>query len=70
MPVSRRSVLPVVLAIALLAVVVFAFAPTVEHKVLGKAPTGVTTLHYMGQLAAAFNQDAGSPRLIVIFSPT
>lgn len=64
------GVLRAVLAIALLAVMVFAFAPTVEQKILGRAPAGVTTLHDMDQLAATFNQDAGSTRLIVIFSPT
>jgi hypothetical protein len=58
------------LVIALVAVAVFAFAPTVEHKVLGKAAPGVTTIHDISQFAAAFNQDAGAPRLVVIFSPT
>jgi len=30
----------------------------------------VVDLHDVGQLAAAFNHDAGTPRLVVLFSPT
>ena len=58
------------LLIAVLAVTVFAFGRSVEHKLLGQAAPGVTRLNGVDQLAAAFNRDAGSPRLVVIFSPT
>ena len=58
------------LVVALVAVAVFAFGPTAERKLLGKAPPSVTTLSDVGPLAAAFKRDAGSPRLVVIFSPT
>lgn len=58
------------LVVALVTVAAFAFGPIVEHKLLGKAPPSVTTISDVGQLAAAFNRDAGSPRLVVIFSPT
>jgi hypothetical protein len=58
------------LVVALVAVAAFAFGPTVEHKLLGKVPPSVTTIRDMGQLAAAFNRDAGASRLVVIFSPT
>ena len=58
------------LVVALLAVAAFAFGPTVEHKLLGKAPASVSTITDVGRLAAAFDQDAGAPRLVVIFSPT
>ncbi len=58
------------LVVALVAVAVFAFGPTAERKLLGKVPPSVTPISDMGQLAAAFNRDAGAPRLVVIFSPT
>jgi hypothetical protein len=58
------------LVVALVAVAAFAFGPTVEHKLLGKAPPSVSTISDAGRLAAAFDQDAGAPRLVVIFSPT
>lgn len=58
------------LVIALLGVAAYAFWPTVQQKVSGKAPAGVTTVQDIGQLESAFNRDAGSPRLVLIFSPT
>jgi hypothetical protein len=54
----------------LIAMAVYAFGPTVEHRLLGKTPAGVATLQDIGQLSAAFNKDSGSPRLVLIFSPT
>ena len=33
-------------------------------------PAHVLDLHDIGQLQAAFNHDAGTPRLLVLFSPT
>ena len=58
------------LVVALVAVAAFAVGPTAERKLLGKAPPSVTTIGDVGQLAAAYNQDAGAPRLVVSFSPT
>jgi hypothetical protein len=67
---SASRALNLLLVGALVVMVVYAFGPTVEHKVLGKTPVGVTTLQDVGQLSAAFNRDTGSPRLVLIFSPT
>jgi hypothetical protein len=33
-------------------------------------PAQVVDLQDIGELQAAFNQDAGTPRLVVLFSPT
>lgn len=60
----------ILLVAVIVAVAAFAFGPTVEHKILGKTPACVTTIHDVGQLAAAFSRDAGSPRLVLIFCPT
>jgi len=70
MPLSRVGVGRAVLVISVLAVTVFAFGPSVEHKLLGHAPPGVTPLDGVDQLAAAFDRDTSSTRLVVIFSPT
>jgi len=66
-----RSRLPILLgAVVILAAIAFAFGPTVERKVLGKTPPGVTQLSSIDQLRTDFNRDAGSTRLVMIFSPT
>jgi hypothetical protein len=52
------------------AIAVFAFGPSVQRKLFGKAPTGVIQLSSIDQLRTDFNRDAGSTRLVVIFSPT
>ncbi len=65
---SRIATLGVLAAIVLAAS--FAFGPMVQRKLLGKTPPGVAELRSMEQLRADFNQDAGSSRLILIFSPT
>lgn len=59
-----------VLIIALLGLAAYAFGPTVQQKVMGKTPPGVVTVRDMGQLEAAFDKGSGSPRLVLIFSPT
>jgi hypothetical protein len=51
-------------------VAVFAFRPTVERKLLGRTPPGVTQVSSITQLQSAFNRDAGFTRLVLIFSPT
>ena len=70
----RRSVLGMAWSqvgpLALLGVLAFAFGPTVERKVFGKTPPGVTQLSSIDQLRTDFNRDAGSTRLVMIFSPT
>lgn len=66
-----RSRLPAFAAVVVLAgVVAFAAGPTVEHKLVGRIPAGVTQLSDIGQLQAAFNRASGSTRLVMIFSPT
>ena len=66
-----RSRLPILLgAVVILAAIAFAFGPTVERKVFGKTPPGVTQLSSIDQLRTDFNRDAGSIRLVMIFSPT
>ncbi len=51
-------------------VAAFAFGPTLERKLFGRIPPGVTQLSDVSQLQAAFNRDDGSTRLLMIFSPT
>ena len=66
-----RSRLPILLgAVVILAAIAFAFGPTVERKVFGKTPPGVTQLSSIDELRTDFNRDAGSTRLVMIFSPT
>ena len=66
-----RSGLPLLAgAVVILGVLAFAFGPTVERKVFGKTPPGVTQLSSIEQLRTDFNRDAGSTRLVMIFSPT
>lgn len=63
------------LAVALIAVVlvvgVSGYWGEVQAR-LGEhgASAGVVDLHDVDQLKAAFNADAGTPRLVVLFSPT
>jgi hypothetical protein len=67
----RRSWLPLLAGVVVIGgVAAFAFGPTVERKLLGKAPAGVTRLTSIEQLRVDFNRDAGSTRLVMIFSPT
>lgn len=54
----------------LLGIAAFSFGPTVERKFFGKVPPTVATLHDISQLQSAFNRDAGTTRLVFIFSPT
>ena len=61
---------PVAGAIVIIGVLAFAFGPTVERKVFGKTPPGVIQLSSIDQLRNDFNRDAGSTRLVMIFSPT
>ena len=66
-----------VVLVAVLLVAAFLFFPPgtypdeFRHRL---AETGtsarVVDLHDIQQLAAAFNQDEGTPRLVVLFSPT
>jgi hypothetical protein len=71
MATGLRSRLPLLIgAAAIVGIVAFAVGPTVERKVLGKTPPGVTQLASIDQLRADFNRDAGSTRLVMIFSPT
>jgi uncharacterized membrane protein YdfJ with MMPL/SSD domain len=61
--------------VALLAAAAFVFAPAysgeVQHRLTESGPSArVVDLHDVHQLATAFNQDAGTPRLVVLFSPT
>ena len=66
-----RSRLPILAgAVVIVGVLAFAFGPTVERKVFGKTPPGVTQLSSIDQLRTDFNRDAGSTRLVMIFSPT
>jgi hypothetical protein len=68
---SLRSRLPILAgAVVIAGVLAFAFGPTVDRKVFGQAPPGVTQLSSIDQLRADFNRDAGSTRLVMIFSPT
>lgn len=75
---TRLRVLMAVLSVAVLALVLL-----IGHVAAGGywsevasrfgergQPLPVTDLHDIGQLQAAFNQDAGTPRLLVLFSPT
>lgn len=75
---GRSRVLTAALAVVLL-LVVLALAyvirrgyPSEFQDRLGEqgTPAQVVDLHDVGQLQAAFNQDAGTPRLLVLFSPT
>jgi hypothetical protein len=65
---SRFWTIAAVVVIAVVAI--FAFRPFIDRKVLGNTPPGVTQLSDVAPLKAAFNRDAGSTRLILIFSPT
>ena len=56
-----------------LAVILLAAWLIVESPLFHKtAPSGVhlTDLHSVGQFQSLFNADVGTPRLILIFSPT
>ena len=55
---------------AVVLVAVFSFGPTITHKLGGKTPADVAELRDIEQLRADFNKDAGSTRLVLIFSPT
>ena len=66
-----RSRIPALAAgVVLASVVTFAAGPTVDRKLFGGTPPGVTQLSDIGQLQAAFNRASGSTRLVMIFSPT
>ena len=48
-----------------------AYPDEVRHRLAETGPSAqVVDLHDVQQLAAAFNQDDGTPRLVLLFSPT
>jgi hypothetical protein len=74
--IALTAALSVVL-VALLLVAAFLFlAPGAypdefRHRLTETGPAAqVVDLHDIQQLSAAFNQDDGTPRLVVLFSPT
>ena len=81
MRVRRRLVaLTAALSVALIALVLVAaflllapgaYPDEFRHRLAETGPSAqVVDLHDVQQLAAAFNQDDGTPRLVVLFSPT
>jgi hypothetical protein len=65
----------VLVALVLVAAFLFlapgAYPDEFRHRLAETGPAAqVVDLHDVNQLAAAFNQDDGTPRLVVLFSPT
>jgi hypothetical protein len=62
----------VLVLVLLVAFIVFSGYPAEISSRQGEhgAPVPVVDLHEVGQLQAAFNHDVGTPRLLVLFSPT
>ena len=77
MTTRTRALTAALTALLLVLVLVVAFVvrrgyPSEIRDRLGERGTSarVVDLRDIGQLQAAFNQDAGAPRLVVLFSPT
>lgn len=68
--VGLAAVLAVVL-VAGLYVITNGYAGEIRARLGEQGPSAqVTDLHSVDQLRTAFNGDAGTPRLLVLFSPT
>jgi hypothetical protein len=61
----------IVLALLVAYIVVRGYPPEIRARMGEQGPPAqVVDLHDVGQLQAAFNHDVGTPRLLVLFSPT
>jgi len=66
-----RSWRPAALGIALVALVgLVVMGVRLTHRDSGPPPAGISDLNDIQQLQARFNEDAGSPRLVLLLSPT
>ena len=72
--IALTAALSVVLVVLVLGAAAFLFKSPgeVQQRLsdAGRPAASVTDLHDVRQLADAFDRDAGSPRLVVLFSPT
>ena len=71
---ALTAVLAAILVVAVLAVAVIvktSYGTELRDRLGERGPEArVVNLNHLDQLQAAFNQDSGSARLVVLFSPT